>query len=149
MNMSKVLLIGIAGLLLSACNIEKREAEQMVEFDQLVQNFKLTPKETATAKHAIAGFKIDLGRSVLPDREIRQAICYATSVEMPARLDEAHALYLKNYREIDRDYLNWFASKGINQEDAREMGGIYLTAHNACKKTQGRLRNMKMLKARG
>ena len=148
MYLFKVLSIALCALILSSCNIEKLEAEQAAEFDQLVKSFKLSSAEIETAKHALVGYKKDMGTTVLPSREIRQAICYATSVEMPLKLQEAHALYLQNYTEIDKDYINWFSQKGIDEDRAIDMGRIYKTAHDACKTTQGRLRNMKALKAR-
>lgn len=148
MSILKFLGLAIAGLVLSSCNMNKLEAKQAKKLDELIQKFKLTDQEADIANLTIVGYKNGLGTPVLASSDLHQAICYATSVEMPEKLTKAHHLYLEHYAEADEDYYVWFLDKNISERDAKEMGDIYIKFHNACKTPQGRLKNLKRLKER-
>ncbi|NNC38230.1 MAG: hypothetical protein EX271_00330 [Acidimicrobiales bacterium] len=146
MSIFNVVQVVIVGLFLSACSLSDLEESQTKEFAELMQNFKLTPAEVDIAQRTVSGYKNEMGTPVVASRDLRQAICYATSVQMPEKYTKAHLLYLEYYAEADKDYYTWFAKKGISAATAEAMGNIYVSAHDKCKTMQGRLKNLKTLK---
>lgn len=148
MTIFKSLTVMLFSLALVSCNLGTLEEKQAKKLDELTQKFKLSETEIDITKRTITGYQNELKTKILPSHDLHQAICYATSVPMPDRLQKAHYLYLEHYAEADEDYYVWFLDKGISEQDAEEMGNIYVKFHDNCKTTQGRLKNLKQLKNR-
>lgn len=112
---------------ISACDgvdIEKMQADKLASME-------LTAKEREVATALLEGYKKEIG-SMLRSRDIARAACYAKSVEMPSQWHRIHKAYIADYTAIDDNFYPWFASKGIGEQTAWDIGQRVVTGYEAC-----------------
>ncbi|MBT8473368.1 MAG: hypothetical protein KJN99_12240 [Marinicaulis sp.] len=120
-------LVVVATFSIAACDGVDMEQMQVNK----LASMELTATELEVANALIEGYKKEMG-SMLRSREIARAACYAKSVEMPSQWHRVHKAYIADYTAIDDNFYPWFASKGIGEQTAWDIGQRVVKGYEAC-----------------
>lgn len=86
------------------------------------EKMNLDARQREVAGALVEGYRKETGRDLLRSSDYGRAGCYALKVEMPSRFHSAHVAYLKDYTEIEKTYYEWFARRGVGEDDAWTIG---------------------------
>jgi hypothetical protein len=125
----KLLIAGLA-LLCSACGGET--FTPAAKRADAIEYFKLSGSQIDIMDAYYEGITKKKKEPTMSRRFTRIAGCYADLVEMPDRFDVPHRAYIRDFEAVEKNYYPWFKRRGVNQNDAYDIGQRVKKAADKC-----------------